>query len=311
VGTDQPLRDAQLLDELRARPWSASAIERFIACPVSWFVQRVLRPGELDPDPEPLTRGGLAHAALKDVFEGLRRETGSARLTAARLGLARELLASSLDENERARPLSVAPERRGAARRRLDADLDRFLQRASETGSELEPVELELGFGFGEDDDRGEASELAAFEIGDGVRMRGRIDRVDVGPDGEAIVIDYKGKDPPAAARWIRDGKLQVALYMLAVEELLSLRAVGGFYQPLTGAELRPRGVLDGDSGVELDCVTTDVRDHDELRELLAQARASALEAAERAGSGGLHAQPQTCAFRGGCMYPTICRSER
>jgi ATP-dependent helicase/DNAse subunit B len=311
AGTDEPLQDAQLLDDLRARPWSASAIERFIACPVSWFVQRVLRPGELDPDPEPLTRGALAHAALKDVFEGLRRETGSARLTAARLGLARELLASALDENERARPLSVAPERRGAARRRLDADLDRFLLRASETDSELEPVELELDFGFGEDDDRGEASELAAFAVGDGVRMRGRIDRVDVGRNGEAIVFDYKGKDPPAAARWISDGKLQVALYMLAVEELLSLRAVGGFYQPLTGAELRPRGVLDGDSGVELDCVTTDVRDHGELRELLAQARASALEAAERAGSGELHAQPQTCAFRGGCMYPTICRSER
>ena len=307
-GSDQPLRDGQLLDELRARPWSASAIERFIACPVSWFVQRVLRPGELDPDPEPLTRGALAHVALKDVFEGLRRETGSARLTPARLGLARELLASALDENERARPLSVAPERRGAARRRLDADLDRFLQRASETDSELEPVELELGFGFGEDDDRGEASELAAFELGEGVRMRGRIDRIDAGPDGDAIVYDYKGRDPPAAARWIPDGKLQVALYMLAVEQLLSLRAVGGFYQPLTGGELRPRGVLDGDSGVELDCVTTDVRDHGEL---LAQARASALEATARAGSGRLRAQPQTCAFRGGCMYPTICRCER
>ncbi|HEY2181342.1 MAG TPA: PD-(D/E)XK nuclease family protein [Solirubrobacteraceae bacterium] len=311
AGSDQPLRDVQLLDELRARPWSASAIERFIACPVSWFVERVLRPGALDPDPEPLTRGALAHVALKDVFEGLRRETGSARLSPARLGLARELLASALDENERARPLSVAPERRGAARRRLDADLDRFLQLASETDSELEPVELELGFGFGEDDDRGEASELAAFELGDGVRMRGRIDRVDAGPDGDAIVYDYKGKDPPAAARWIADGKLQVALYMLAVEELLSLRAVGGFYQPLTGSELRPRGVLDRDSGVELDCVTTDVRDHGELRELLAQARASALDAAGRAGSGGLRAQPQTCAFRGGCMYPTICRCER
>jgi ATP-dependent helicase/DNAse subunit B len=309
--TDEPLRDAQLLDELRARPWSASAIERFIACPVSWFVQRVLRPGELDPDPEPLTRGALAHAALKDVFEGLRSETGSARLTAARLDLARELLAGALAENERTRPLSVAPERRGAARRRLHADLDRFLQSASATDSELEPVALELGFGFGEDDDRGEASELAAFELGDGVRMRGRIDRVDAGPDGEAIVYDYKGKDPPASARWISDGKLQVALYMLAVEELLSLRAVGGFYQPLTGSELRPRGVLDGDSGVELDCVATDVREHGELRELLAQARASALEAAERAGSGRLQAQPRTCAFRGGCLYPTICRCER
>ncbi len=308
---DEPLREPQLLAELRARPWSASALERYIACPVSWFVERVLRPGELDPDPEPLARGALAHAALKDTLEALRRETGSARLTPARLPLARELLARSLAENERERPLSVSPDRRGAARRRLHADLERFLAGAAASAGELEPAELELGFGFAEGDERGEASELGAFELGDGVRMRGRIDRVDVGAGGEAVVYDYKGKDPPPAARWIKDGKLQVALYMLAVEELLGLRAVGGLYQPLAGAELRPRGVLDGDSGVELDCVATDVREHAEVRELLAQARASALDVAEQAASGLLQARPQTCAFRGGCMYPTICRCER
>ena len=308
---DEPLSDPRLLAELRGRPWSASAMERFIACPVSWFVERVLRPGELEPDPEPLARGALAHAALKDAFEALRRETGSARLTPARLPRARELLADALEENERERALSVSPERRGAARRRLQADLERFLAQAAASGSALEPVALELGFGFAEGDERGEASELGAFELGEGVRLRGRIDRVDVGERGEAVVYDYKGKDPPPAARWIRDGRLQVALYMLAVEELLGLRAVGGFYQPLAGSELRPRGVLEADSGVELDCVSTDVREHAELRELLAQARASALDVAERAASGRLHARPQTCAFRGGCMYPTICRCER
>ncbi len=37
-----------------------------------WFVERLLRPDELEPDPEPLARGGLAHAALKDTLEGLR-----------------------------------------------------------------------------------------------------------------------------------------------------------------------------------------------------------------------------------------------
>ncbi|HEV2975864.1 MAG TPA: PD-(D/E)XK nuclease family protein [Solirubrobacteraceae bacterium] len=308
---DEPLREELLLAELRERPWSASALERFIACPVSWFVERVLRPGELEPDAEPLVRGALAHAALKDTFEALRRETGSARLTLARLALARELLADALARVERERPLSVAPERRSAARRRLHADLDRFLAQAAASGSGLEPAELELGFGFAEGDERGEASELGAFELGDGVRMRGRIDRVDVGAGGEAIVYDYKGKDPPPAARWIRDGKLQVALYMLAVEQLLGLQAVGGFYQPLAGAELRPRGALDGEAGIELDCVSTDALEHEELRELLAQARASALEVAARAASGQLRARPQTCAFRGGCMYPTICRCER
>ncbi|HTA35767.1 MAG TPA: PD-(D/E)XK nuclease family protein, partial [Solirubrobacteraceae bacterium] len=311
---DEPLRDERLLAELRARPWSASSIEKWIACPVGWFVERVLRPGALDPDAEPLARGALAHAALKDAFEALRAETGSARITPARLPRARALLAAALAENESAHPLSVAPERRVAARRRLQADLDRFLAHAAETESPLEPGELELGFGFAAGDERGEerdTGELQAFELGGGARMRGRIDRVDRGPAGEAVVYDYKGRDAPGAARWIRDGKLQVALYMLAVEQLLDVRAVGGFYQPLAGSDPRARGVLDGDSAVELPIVSTDLREHDELRELLEQARADALQVTEQAAAGRLQARPQTCAFRGGCMYPTICRCER
>ena len=62
---DEPLRDRRLLDELAARPWSASAMERWIGCPVAWFVERLLRPDALDPDPEPLAQGSLRHAALE------------------------------------------------------------------------------------------------------------------------------------------------------------------------------------------------------------------------------------------------------
>jgi ATP-dependent helicase/DNAse subunit B len=308
---DAPLRDERVLAWLRERPWSASAMERFVACPVSWFVERVLRPGELEVEPEPLARGALAHAVLRDVLESLRRETGSARVTRAKLQLVRTLLTDALERNEHERPLSVAPERRLAARRRLHADLERFLAQSAASESALEPRELELGFGFAAGEQRGEASELPALELGDGVRLRGRIDRVDVGAGGEAVVYDYKGKDPPPAARWIKDGRLQVALYMLAVEELLGLRAVGGFYQPLAGEELRARGVLDADGGVELDGAPGDVRDHGELRELLARARESALAIAAQAASGQLQARPATCAYRGGCRYPTICRCER
>ena len=224
-GADEPLRDTYLLSELAARPWSASSLERWIGCPVAWFVERLLRPDALEPDPEPLARGALAHAALKDTLEGLRRETGSARLTRGNLARARELLASALAGNEADRPLSVAPERRAAVRRRLQADLDRYLRLAAESESPLAPRELELGFGFEEGDERGEASELPALQLGGGVRLRGRIDRVDVDEAGNAVVYDYKGKDAPGAARWIKDGKLQVALYMRAAEELLGLRA--------------------------------------------------------------------------------------
>ncbi len=309
--SDEPLRDELLLAELAARPWSASAMERRIGCPVAWFVERLLRPDEFEPEPEPLARGALAHAALKDTLEGLRGQSGSARLRPATLGLARELLAAALTAREAEHPLSAAPERRAAVRRRLQADLERYLAQAAEADSPLEPSELELGFGFDGSDDRGGASALPALELGGGFKLRGRIDRIDVGSRGEAVVYDYKGKDAPAAARWIREGKLQVALYMRAAEQLLGLEVIGGLYQPLAGSDLRPRGVLDGDSGVELDCVSTDVREHEEVAELLDEALAMARAVAEQTARGELQARPQTCAWRGGCRYPTICRCER
>jgi ATP-dependent helicase/DNAse subunit B len=305
------LRDERVLAQLRERTWSASSLEKWIGCPVSWFVERMLSPDAFDPDPEPLARGALAHAALRDTLEGLRRETGSARLTPASLGRARALLAEALAHNEPDHPLSVAPERRMAVRRRLRADLERYLEHAAASDSPLEPGALELGFGFAPDDERGEAGDLPALELGDGLRLRGRIDRVDMGPRGEAVVYDYKGGNAPAGARWIRDGRLQVALYMHAVEQLLQLRAVGGFYQPLTGRDLRARGVLDGDAELELDCVAPDVSEHDEVREILARAVAAAVEVAGEAARGELESRPQTCAYRGGCMYPSICRCER
>jgi ATP-dependent helicase/DNAse subunit B len=305
------LHDERLLAALRGRVWSPSSLEKWIDCPVGWFVERMLMPQRLDPDPEPLARGGLAHAALKDTLEGLRRETGSARLTPANLTTARELLASALADNEAQHPLSVAPERRRAVRRRLQADLERYLQHAAAFESPLEPSALELGFGFAEDDQRGEGSSLPALELGGGVRLRGRIDRVDTNARGEAVVYDYKGGRAPAGARWSRDGDVQVALYMRAVEQLLQLQVIGGFYQPLTGRDLRARGALDGDAGVELDSVAPDVLEHAELRDLVAVAVAVAVAAAGEAGRGELEPRPHTCAFRGGCMHPTICRCER
>ena len=86
---------------------------------------------------------------------------------------------------------------------------------------------------------------------------------------------------------------------------------VGGFYQPLSGEDLRARGVLERDSGLELDCVRTDLLDSSELAELLEQVRAAAHRAAARLPAASSRPRPPTCAFRGGCMYPAICRCER
>ncbi|HEY4450839.1 MAG TPA: PD-(D/E)XK nuclease family protein [Solirubrobacteraceae bacterium] len=312
TASDAPLAHERVLEALAAKAWSASSFETWIACPVRWFVERLLRPGQFEAQAEPLARGGLAHAALKVTLEELRRETGSARITSASVGRARELVHRALDDGARDFPLSSVPERRPGALRRLHSDLERYLDHAAAADSALEPSALELGFGFADEDQRGEASALPAWELGGGARMRGRIDRVDVGDRGQAVVYDYKASSAPAASRWLSDGNLQVALYMRAVEDLLGVCAVGGFYQPLSGTDLRARGLLERDGGVELDCVRGDEREHAEVREILDGAVAAAREAAAQAARGELQPRPRTCGYRGaGCMYPSICRCER
>jgi ATP-dependent helicase/DNAse subunit B len=319
------LDDERVLGELRERAlWSASSLETWTGCPVKWFVERFLRARDLAPDPEPIARGGLAHAALKETLERLRERTGSARLTPASVGLAKRLLADALSTLQERYPLSVSPERVPGARRRLHVDLERYLECASEQASPLEPTYLELEFGFGVESkepggegasNEGEptpgASALPAFDLGEGVRLRGRIDRVDIAPGGEAVVYDYKGRSAPPSARWVSDGAFQVALYMRAVEQLLESTPAGGFYQPLAGRDIRARGVLDTDSGVELESVRTDRRERAELHELLDACVVLARKAAGEARSGALEPRPDTCAYGGGCAYPSICRCER
>jgi hypothetical protein len=312
-GGIKPLSDPRVLAELRERRlWSASGLQAWAGCPVRWFVERLLYAGDLEPDAEPLARGGLAHAALRDVLEGLRRETGSARLTPARVPRARELLHAALERHAGERPLSTAPERVPGVRRRLEADLERYLAHAAGGSQDvqeslLEPTHFELPFGFPE-----EPGGLPALDLGEGVEVRGRVDRVDLAPDGAAVVYDYKGTLAPPPDRWVAERSFQAALYMRAVEALPDVRAVGGFYQPLSGRDLRARGVLAQGAGVELECVRGDVREPAEVRELVEEVLTAARAAAEQARAGALEARPQTCGFGGsGCVYPQICRCER
>jgi superfamily I DNA/RNA helicase len=326
-----PLRDSALLGELAAHTWSASSLGVWMSCPARWLVERQLRARDLDPEAEPLARGGLAHAALRQTLAELERETGSARVTPRSLARARELLARALEEHEPQFELSTAPERRPGARRRLRADLERYLEHAAagadceerRGAAPLEPAYLELEFGFADGVDA-EAVEdaperprsggerapegLPAFDIGGGVMLRGRIDRIDMDPRRQAVVYDYKGRNVSPAAKWVAERDLQVALYMRAAERLLGVHVVGGFYQPLSGADLRARGLLDADAGVAVPCVGDDARGGGEVQALLDEALAAAREAAAQAARGELEPRPRTCAFKGGCRYPAICR---
>jgi ATP-dependent helicase/DNAse subunit B len=303
-----PLNDPNVLALLAARDtWSASGLESWLACPVKWFVERFLRPAELVPDPEPLIRGTLAHAVLERALSQLRAGAEPRPLRPEDLPDAWRLAHAAIEELRHDIRLSPNPERARAALHRLEGDVLRYLGWAAENGSIFAPSEFELQFGGADD-------ELPAVDLGDGLRLSGRIDRVDRGPGGEVIVIDYKGASATPQARWAKDDRLQLALYALALPEVLDdvARVAGALYQPLAGKERRPRGALLEDADPGLDVAKTDRVDEEHFAELLEDARRRAVDAVGAARRGALRPSPDTCGWAGsGCSYPSICRCER
>jgi len=299
-----PLRDPAVLAALREREtWSASALEAWTGCPVKWFVDRLLSPAELAPDPEPMLRGELAHRVLEEAMRALVSAGGG--LVPENLDEARRHLHAALERHAADARISVNPERLRAALRRLEADLVRYLDHAAHARSELAPAHFELRFGGAGDDLP--AAPLAGGEL----RLAGRIDRVDTGPGGAAIVYDYKGRSaPPSQARWLGEAKLQIGLYMLALPHLLDLEAVGGLYQPLGAEDPRPRGLLRDDADGALNVVKNDRLADDAFAERLDEVLAAALAAVRGIRSGALEPRPETCAWNGGCAHPSICRCE-
>jgi ATP-dependent helicase/DNAse subunit B len=281
---------------------SPGALECYGDCPVKWLVERELQPDRLDPQPDPIARGSLMHEALERTLTRL----GSG-VSEARLAEASQILEEVLTEL----PATVAVGRSSVVRRgalhAIAADLRRYLVHEASSGSEFAIGGLELRFGFEGEDEPAEDS-LPALELASSVRVRGVIDRLDVDREGRAIVRDYKSgstRREHQGARWSEDRRLQVALYMVAVRELLGLDPVAGLYQPLGGKELRARGVFLEDAPVG-GVVDTDARDREELDAVLEDARARAVALAERLRDGELEPSPRTCS-RDGCAYPGIC----
>jgi hypothetical protein len=276
---------------------AARGLEAFAACGVRWLVESLLRPLRVEPDPEPMRRGSLAHAALERTLRGLRERTGSARLAPETLDAALAELTGALGELR----ASGRGGRARAALRALQVDLEAYLRDEAECGAGLAAEWLEWSFG-GEDDDHGPLPLPGA-----GLAVTGRVDRIDVETGGRrAVVRDYKGRTVSAGARWAQDRRLQAALYALAARELLGLDAAGALYQPLGTGDRRPRGLVRDDVGGRY--FDADVVGAEAFDAALAQARELAAATAADLRAGRIRPCPARCS-PDGCAHPGICRA--
>ncbi|MDP4672386.1 MAG: exodeoxyribonuclease V subunit gamma [Solirubrobacteraceae bacterium] len=287
-----------VLERLAAiESFSPTTLERYMSCPVRWMVESLLRPEGLEAEDQPRARGRIVHFALEAAYTGLNQPLSGATLDDA---VARAAAAVELKESTE--PLANDPDRRIARCARVVADITRYLEAEAQQENNFAAKELELGFG-------GEA-ELAEADLGEGLRLRGRIDRVDH-EGGKALVIDYKGRSAQVAwGKWVEQRNIQAALYALAYAKLFDgVDVVGAVYQPIGGVGDASGFALE-DSGVagasKASVITESERD-----ELLEQIRLQALEAARAIRAGEIEPRPVSCTRDGTCAHPAVCRSLR
>jgi RecB family exonuclease len=207
------------------RPVSASRLETLAETPYVYFLRYVLgveplNEPALEDEPwlTPLRRGSILHV----TFERFMR-TLDARPTPDDAGRLDAILHDVLEEEAR----RVAPRsevEREAAHRRLRRDAEVFLRAEVEHTQSFEPLKFEFGFGMGPRRRQPGDEALVHLSLGDlRLPLRGRIDRIDRGPDGVLALWDYKtgrsdryDEDDP-----LQDGAhLQWALYAYALDEL-------------------------------------------------------------------------------------------
>lgn len=196
---------------------SPSRIEAYLECPFIFaakYMFRLADDSELDLEVDALRRGSLMHA----VFEELTVEPMKYDLSDAELG----------DVVERARresKIELADERLWAPLKARHIDLGRrFLQFEREYRAQFGDVRT-VAREFKVEGFLDPATGALSSSGGEGLlAFNGRIDRIDQDSDGHLAIFDYKssGFGLSQFGSWIKNNKVQLLLYSLAIEKGLT-----------------------------------------------------------------------------------------
>ncbi len=306
---DRPtlLRHPLVLEFLAERTsFNVTELERFSDCSSAWFVDRLLDPRTIDADVDAKLRGSVAHNALHKFFTGIPKELGIERLDETQLDRALPFLRRCLDQAVNGVRMELTELQRQELEQTLWRDLEAFVRAEATSKLPLVPQKFEVSFGR-------ERSALGGLELGEGLALAGKIDRVDLETFGaRGIVQDYKsGRTAHSAVEITQEQRLQIPLYMLVLRDLVGIEPLGGLYRPLAG-ERRARGLLRASAKEELPGFTrTDYLDDDEFWERLETARTDARTLAQRIRQGDVRHDPRGGSCPSWCDLWRVCRVAR
>jgi ATP-dependent helicase/DNAse subunit B len=285
------LTSGTVLESLGERDaFSATEVESYLQCPYRWFYERVLRPQDIDCEFDGRELGSRAHGFLSEFYSRLPSELGVKRVT-------RPVLAASLELFDR-----VATEAGASMTPTASLDEELAADRALAWSRQVVVDDAEMFLGA--DRIQPEAQfEGVPFAGG---HFKGRIDRIDVGPDA-AFVTDYKASTTVHGfANFESEGLVQSVLYAVAVETDSALPVAASVYRSLRARRCRGFWRADLLSTPPVRCSERDALGEREFGELVAQTeeRVATALAGMKAGLVPRSPRANACAF---CSIASLC----
>ena len=290
---------------------SPSRIEDYLECPFIFAAKHLFKQGsenEIDLEVDSLRRGSLMHA----IFEELTVEP-------MKFDLDEDEIIAVVDRARESSKLVLADERLWAPLRSKHVELaKRFLNFEKDYRREFAKVRtIEREFevkGFL----KTSTGELVREAADDTLTFAGRIDRVDEDDVGHLALFDYKSSKASTSQHgaWLRDNKIQLLLYALAIENgLTSLDA-----RPVLAALYYAAKPLSRTNGFLVDGVEQNLYEIKDRRtknhltpeaksELFREGQALVQKAVTGILSGHFRAEPRDPAQCKTCQWSSLCRT--
>ncbi len=251
-----------------------TTLEDFLQCPFQFFARHTLKLGGPPVAPEQRLDASVQGKIMHEVLARwilARQDVGPLFEDVFRRTCAREKIPDGY--------------RTEAVRLELLRSLRRFTGEAIVPGAE--PAETEQNL---------------TLHLENGVTLPCRIDRIDITPDGRALVIDYKYRSPESTRKLVKEhsegARIQGGIYMLAVKD--SGRQIAG----MLFAGLRKSPAWEGWNTLGGSAAPA------ELHTVMETSRQAALQAVERIREGRIEPAPTDVDLCPYCPYRDICRVE-
>jgi len=308
TGIPQPRFTSEEVKEMVASrdTFSISELETFISCPFKWYIERVLKPQSLEIKLDVMNKGSIQHAALEEFYRVLPKRLGVHYPTKEKLQEMEALITEIFNEVFD----SESPDKDSIdaqfARHEMSENLKRFIRAEATRTTDFKPSLFEVTFGL-PCDTYDDEHKKECLDLGEGVKIRGRIDRIDIDDKSRAVVLDYKSNSIKGA-KDIEDGKsLQLAVYIEAAKQLWGLRPVaGGFLSIAKGIS---DGLYNADAIDSIGLPQKAARGDEAFEDIIANA-IEAIRAAAASVKEGVfppHEDYNTCKY---CGIKHICRKK-